>query len=168
MERTRRISLAELRFSKLSNIDYVKQVGQIIRGCKPAIHSFMIRLLVAPIIEHTITKYHIRAQTPVQLMIFYINILFNPKELKKLGIPSRELPIKRIPIKSITHVERSAIMIECLNRAIRYLNQADNCGIKEVDTLADHDINFLRKTLTKILDIEKLYRAEFHLAFRIN
>jgi hypothetical protein len=115
------------------------------------------------VIEYTITGHHIRAQSAIQMMIFCIHTLISPLERKKLGIPTRELPVLRVPIPPTTPSEKSKIMINCLNRAIRYLNQADNCGLKEVDTLMDHDIIFLRKTLIKILDIEKLYRAEFHL-----
>lgn len=162
-----RISLAELRFRKMSNADYVLQVAKILKQSKAAIHSFMIRLLVSPIIDYTITGKRITAQSPVQLMIFHINMLLNERERQKLGIPERVVSIKHVELGKVDVKYKSKVMIKYLNRTIDYLNKADHCELKKVEKVNWQNIHFLQATLKRILAIEKLYRAEFHMRFNI-
>lgn len=162
-----RISLAELRFRKMSNVDYVLHTASILKKSKAAIHSFMVRLIVAPVIDYTITGKRARTLTPVQLMIYHINMLLSPRERAKLGIPARVVALKYVDIGQIDIEYKAKVMISCLNKAIDYLNHVDNCKLKRVDEISGNDMIFLRATLNRILAIEKLYRAEFHMRFGI-
>ncbi len=162
-----RISIAELQFRRLSNVDYVLRVAEILKKSKAAIHSFMVRLLVAPIIDYTITGRRVLAHTPVQLMIFHINMLLNSRERQKLGIPERVVEIKHASLGDIDIEYKAKVMIVHLNKAIDYLNWADKCELRRIERGSIVNMEFLRATLNRILAIEKLYRAEFHLKFNI-
>lgn len=168
---TKSVSLAYLRFMRLSNYDYVLEVAKVLKRCPAAIHSFMIRLYLAPIISYTVTGTRAVLQTPIQAMIFHISGLLNAKEKRVLGIPERLVPVKFVNIGRIEPEDRAPIMVGYLNKAIRYINKYNCPKITPRIPLVDpKELNViqLRQVMDKIISIEHLYREEFYFKMKID